>query len=95
MDLGLKGKRVAVTGGSKGIGEAVVRRFVEEGCKVVFSGRSTADGEVIAKYLGDNAEFVTVDIGIAEKMPKRPKARFSVSGWSGGSTRLLGLGRTR
>ena len=35
------------------------------------------------------------DIGIAEKMPKRPKARFSVSGWSGVATRLLGLGRTR
>jgi NAD(P)-dependent dehydrogenase (short-subunit alcohol dehydrogenase family) len=35
-------KQVAVvTGSSRGIGEGIVRRFVEEGAKVVFGGRSS------------------------------------------------------
>ena len=32
---GLEGKRVVVTGGTSGIGEATSRRFLEEGAEVV------------------------------------------------------------
>ena len=39
MELGLKNKVVAVTGGSEGIGRATVQRFVAEGAKVVFCAR--------------------------------------------------------
>jgi 3-oxoacyl-[acyl-carrier protein] reductase len=39
MELGLKGKVIAVTGGSEGIGRAVVQRFVTEGAKVAFCAR--------------------------------------------------------
>src|SRR5689334_18714644 len=39
MEFGLKGKVVAVTGGSEGIGRATVRRFVAEGAKVAFCAR--------------------------------------------------------
>jgi 3-oxoacyl-[acyl-carrier protein] reductase len=39
MELGLKGKVVAVTGGSEGIGRATVQRFVAEGAKVAFCAR--------------------------------------------------------
>lgn len=39
MELGLKGKVVAVTGGSEGIGRATVQRFVAEGSKVAFCAR--------------------------------------------------------
>ena len=41
---GLTGKKVAVAGASRGIGLAVVRRFLEEGAHVVFSSEQpTAD----------------------------------------------------
>jgi len=39
MELGLKGKVVAVTGGSEGIGRAAVQRFVAEGARVAFCAR--------------------------------------------------------
>lgn len=37
--LSLKGRCAVVTGGSRGIGEAIVRRLVEAGANVVFTGR--------------------------------------------------------
>ena len=43
MDLGLAGKNVFVTGGSKGIGLACARAFVAEGAKVAIASRSEAN----------------------------------------------------
>ncbi len=39
---GLQGRRVVVTGGASGIGEATALRFVEEGCRVVMVDRNAA-----------------------------------------------------
>ena len=51
MDLQLQDKVVLVTGGSKGIGEAVVRTFLAEGARVANINRSTAEGEALeAEY---------------------------------------------
>jgi len=42
MDLRLKGNRVLVTGGSKGIGSACAKVFLQEGCSVVLVARDNA-----------------------------------------------------
>ena len=41
---GLEGKAAVVTGGSRGIGYACVERLLGEGVKVLFTGRSQANG---------------------------------------------------
>ena len=40
MDLGLKDKKVLITGGSKGIGLACAKAFIAEGAKVALVSRS-------------------------------------------------------
>jgi len=51
MDLGLKGKRVLVTGASQGIGEGIAQAFAEEGAILHLTARSAENMEAIAKRL--------------------------------------------
>src|SRR5437588_12979268 len=54
-----KGKRVLVTGGTKGMGQAMVRRFALSGASVATTARSPLpDGQAVAL-------FVQTDIGTA------------------------------
>lgn len=59
----LGGKTVLVTGGGAGIGEAIVRRFVEEGAQVMVADIDTATGQSVADALG--LAFVQLDVGEA------------------------------
>ncbi len=48
MDLGLEGKQVLITGGSKGIGLAIGHAFAAEGCSVILAARDKATLEAAA-----------------------------------------------
>jgi NAD(P)-dependent dehydrogenase (short-subunit alcohol dehydrogenase family) len=59
-DLELKGRRALVTGGTQGIGEAVVARFREAGARVLATARNTPDASHAANL------FVPADVATAE-----------------------------
>ena len=61
MNGRLEGKRCIVSGGTKGIGRAIVARFLEEGARVVATARSAhrempAEGDNLAFLAGDTAD---------------------------------------
>ena len=51
MDLGLKGKRAIVTGGSLGIGKCIARELAHEGVDVAIVSRNKERLEAAAKEL--------------------------------------------
>ena len=53
MDLGLKDKKVLITGGSKGIGLACARVFRAEGARLAIVSRSQANLDAARQILGD------------------------------------------
>lgn len=57
MDLQLKGKNVLITGGSKGIGKAIAKVFVEEGANVAITARGLEALENAKTELGDVSIF--------------------------------------
>ncbi len=75
MDLGLGGKRVLITGGSRGIGFACARAFLAEGADVTIAARdaarlAAAKGELAARAQG-RIETIAIDMaapGAAAKL---------------------------
>ena len=65
MDLGLKGFRVAVTGGTKGIGRAIADTFAAEGAHVAICARNAGEVEqtvAALKAAGVNAYGTALDV---------------------------------
>ena len=61
----LTGKTAIVTGGAKGIGEAIVRRFAADGATVIIADRDAENGEKLAAEL-DHVFFHPCDVGREE-----------------------------
>jgi len=75
----LEGRTAVVTGGCSGIGIATVRRFAEEGAKVVIGDLNDARGEEIAAEIG--ATFVHAEVTDKEQVD----ALFAVANQTYGS----------
>jgi len=83
MDLGLKGKRAIVTGGSKGIGRRCADLFADEGASVAICARNAAEIEAAVEALrakGVTAHGAALDVG----------DKAALEGWVAASAKALG-----
>ena len=65
MDLSLSGKKVFVSGSSRGIGLGIAKKFIEEGADVVINSRDAMELGVVASSLG-NCKSVVGDVSKPE-----------------------------
>ena len=74
MDLGLTGKKVLVTGASKGIGRASAQLFAEEGCSVSIVARTKEDLEKTAREIesetGESVIPLVGDMSVQEDVDR-------------------------
>ena len=70
MDLQLNGTRVLVTGGTRGIGRAIVAAFLDEGAVVGFCAREPEEVAATEKALQDRGKVVgsVLDVGDGEAL---------------------------
>src|SRR5262245_37260004 len=70
MDLELRGRRVLITGGSKGIGLACAHGFAAEGARVHIASRSGAGlkaaSDAIARQHSTEVSIYPFDLGVSE-----------------------------
>ena len=72
MDLGIKGKRALVLGGSKGLGRGIAEALAAEGVVVALTGRDQATAVRSAAQIADSAMGLALDLGSL-----MPSIRFS------------------
>lgn len=73
----LKNKVAIVTGGTRGIGFAIVRKFLENGASVILCGSSqeTAD-KAVKNLIDENMDYKVEGIGLNLNSPKEIKEAF-------------------
>jgi NAD(P)-dependent dehydrogenase (short-subunit alcohol dehydrogenase family) len=83
MDLGLQGKSVLVTGGSKGIGLAIANLFAAEGANVAICGRNADNvGEAVNGLAGKGVKAWGSAIDVADPV--------ALKGWIDGAAEQFG-----
>src|SRR3989337_408362 len=74
MELQLQGKKAVVTGGSRGIGEAITRRLALEGCDVAICARNEAplraSAEELARETGRKIVPIVADTMSADDIKR-------------------------
>ena len=66
----LTGHHIFVTGGAKGIGEAIVRDCLAEGAKVSFVDIDVSAGEKLASELGKSVKFIEASVASFAQLSK-------------------------
>jgi 3-oxoacyl-[acyl-carrier protein] reductase len=67
MELGLKGKKAIVTGGTRGIGRAISNLLVEEGCDIGICARSAAQvEEAVAAFKAKGVKAFGAAVDVAD-----------------------------
>ena len=68
MNLGLKGKRAIVTGGSRGIGKAVIDTFIEEGMQIATCSRNVKSLEnSLAQWNKGEANVIAESVDVTDE----------------------------
>jgi|SRR6185295_11254987 len=57
----LNKKKIIITGGTSGIGKAIVEKFSSQNAMIVFCGRSKENGHIIEKE-NTNTKFIPCDL---------------------------------
>jgi len=60
--MSLRDKVALVTGGGSGIGKAIAKALLAEGCKVIINGRNEEKLNQAKSELGDNVESIVCDV---------------------------------
>ncbi len=64
----LDGKVAVVTGGASGIGAGTVKRFIEEGARVVIADMQEEKGQALADSLKGSAVYIKTDVTIEDQV---------------------------
>lgn len=78
--ISLSGRRVFITGGARGLGEAFVRASVAAGARVVFGDLLAERGRALAQSLGEAASFIDLDMLEPESIEHACKRAASLLG---------------
>ena len=62
MKYDLENKKVMITGASGGIGKELSKKFLENGCNIIFTSSSLEKTENLKKLYGENHHYYTLNL---------------------------------
>ena len=87
----LEGKVAIITGAASGIGEAAVRKFIDEGARVVGGDLQEAKGQALAEALGPAFHCLPCDVAREDEVKALIDAASAPSGASTASLIMRAL----